>query len=190
MAAASQGYRPVLLWNAVPAPYGTRATHDLWPAIYALADQTPALAALRLPLDAPAAFILDRDRQTGNGFGPEPGVFDNRSVSLVTDFPSAVFLKGAGVERAVLLQEASSWIQEDLQHTLLRWQEAGIRIELAVVQAALNPGATPLADVHEVRIQRPAWYRHIWQRALAAVGLRRHVLGGFGGLIPIPGQGG
>jgi len=41
-----------------------------------------------------------------------------------------------------------------------------------------------------VEIQKPSRFRSAMYRMLAMVGLRRNSAGGFGAIVPIPGQGG
>jgi hypothetical protein len=179
---ARLGYRPVPLYNAVPGPAGAVVVCDLDPVVTALWDVTPELDRLNLPYDAPPAFLLDADRRHGTGRSPQPGMFDNRSVSLPTDFPSANVLIASGIRRVVLIQSDVD-PPEDLAHTLLRWQQAGIAIE------AVSP-LTPAADPVAITVRRPPMYRLLWQRMLATIGLRRSPLGGFGGVLPIPSSGG
>jgi hypothetical protein len=182
---AQLGYRPVPLYNACPSPDTAAAPGltivDMEPIMAALAGGTERLSRLMLPPTAPPAFLLDDRRRYGSTVAPAPGVFDNRSVSLPTDFPSASRLLAHGIRRVVLVQERSTDPQEDLAHTLVRWQEAGMEI-LAVNLSTPDPARS-------ITVQRPAMYRRIWQRVLATMGLRRNPLGGFGGLLPEPSTG-
>lgn len=186
---AAKGYRPVPLFNAIPFGRGSGllsgdAVCDLWPVVAAIAAATPAIAAARLPAVAPPAFLLDADRRTGTGRSPAPGMYDNRSVSLPTDFPSANLLLSRGVTSALLVQARDLEPQPDLAHTLLRWQQAGI--EIRAVMVAGDAASAPVA----ITVSRPRWYRMAWQRLLATAGLRRSPLGGFGGLLPLASAGG
>ena len=72
----------------------------------------------------------------------EPPAFDNRSVSLPTDFPSANLLLSYGVRRVVLVQATDGQPQADLAHTLLRWQQAGIDMMRSAVDAATRRSRT------------------------------------------------
>jgi len=123
---------------------------------------------------------LDANRR-GEGISVMPGRFDNRSVSFTTDFPSALFLINHGIHRALLVQRAGYQPQADLAHTLRRWQEGGIQLEMKMLDLPAPP--QPL-DVH-----KPSAFGLVWQRALAMIGLRRHGLGGFGGFVPQPSSG-
>jgi len=182
---AEQGYRPVPLYNAIPMPI-TTPEHELFPPRAAV-EVNPIVAALwygrerlgqrPLPADAPPAFLLDWDR-SGGGHKPSPGSFDNRSVSFTTDFPSANFLLAHGVHRVIVAQPWGIEPKADLAHTLLRWQEAGVTIELKRLD---EPGAPVPCEV-----PKPSWFGWAWQRALAAVGLSRGRGGGFGDWVPEP----
>ena len=150
---------------------------DVWPTVAALVAGAARLRAAAVPADAPPAFLLDADRRVGR-VAVTPGVFDNRSVSLPTDFPSAGRLGAGGVRRAILVQAAGVVPSPDLAHTLRRWQEGGID-----VRAADGPRLVPVA------VARPGGFRSMWHALLATAGLRPHPLGGFGGVLPVPSAG-
>jgi hypothetical protein len=185
---ARLGYRPVPLFNAVPPPAPqppdsprAAAVVDVASIMAALVAGAEGLATLHLPVDAPPAFLLDANRRTGGAtvVRLEPGEFDNRSVSLTTDFPSGNLLRSRGIERAIVLQVTASQPQADLCHTLLAWQSGGgIRIEIQPADSTAPP--------QPATIRRPPWFGMLWQRFLATLGLRRHPLGGFGGVLPTP----
>lgn len=187
---ASRGFRPVPLYNAVPLPVLSTGTRSMGPVAVdlrgvakALDEGATVLAATTLPWDAPPAFLLDARRRAGDVTARiGPGTFDNRSVSLPSDFPSANALLAAGVTRVVVVVVMYTLTEQipqpDLAHTLRRWQDAGIRIELF----RLGADATP----RPIEVPRPRWYRHAWHGLLVRLGLRPHLLGGFGGFIPIP----
>jgi hypothetical protein len=132
----------------------------------------------RLSPQAPPAFLLD-SRRRGIGLTFRPGDFDNRSISLPTDFPSANFMLANRVRDAIVLQELEGTPQQDVSHTLRRWQEAGIGILTS------TPGGPSLTVV----VQRPPRFRHIWYGLLARMGLRQNPLGGYGGFLPVPSAG-
>jgi hypothetical protein len=192
-ALAHQGYRPVPLFNAVPGPLEHEAG-ALQPLVdmYGIAQALQAASArLAVPLSAlpaasPPAFVLDANRRIGRA--PQPGAFDNRSVSLPTDFPSAALLQSRGIARVLLVIEAAHILstagqpETDLAHTLLRWQEAGLHIESCGVDENLELRSSP----DRITVERPRWFRALWHNALSIVGLRRNPLGGFGGTLPIP----
>jgi hypothetical protein len=186
--ANERGYRPVPLYNAVPAPFHadtlamyTKAgvaidMHDILESLRAWADE---LAALHLPPEAPPAFILDA-RRRGAGWSPTPGHFDNRSVSLPTDFPSATFLQSRGVRNALLIQPVGlGQAQPDLAHTLRRWQDGTVDLSLYEIDA-------PQRFVRPLDVPKPSWFGHVWHNVLVLAGLRRNAMGGFGGFLPVP----
>jgi hypothetical protein len=198
MAFARKGWRPVPLYNAIPggtpggvpmvsssAQFGavpvlrdTSALVDVQPIVSALRRATRALADLPLSPERPPVFLLDANRRDGVA---TPGRFDNLSISLPTDFPSAVFLRSRGIERVVLLQRLGLEPQEDLAHTLLSWQQGGVAILVKELERDGEPQA--------VEVKPPSRFRSLWYRALATMGLKRAPLGGFGGTIPIPSAG-
>ncbi|MGD0769171.1 MAG: hypothetical protein ABSB42_13380 [Tepidisphaeraceae bacterium] len=178
IALARLGYRPVPLYNAVP---GVMEFVDVGSIQRALSDRAATLASLKLPYEARPAFMLDTSRR-GAGIVGEPGQFDNRSMCFPTDFPSAAFLAQYGIATVLLMAQADRNPQADMSHTLLRWQQAGIKI----FSLALDDKEPPrLIDVHP-----PSRFRALWYGWLATIGLKRNPLGGFGGRIPFPGQGG
>jgi hypothetical protein len=178
---AHAGYQPVPLYNAVPGPSAGSEVVDVRPILGALAAAAPVMRTLFIVPDAPPAFLLDANRSHGTA-DPSPGRFDNRSVSLLTDFPSASFLQAHGIARVLLVRDQSPVLPPDLAHTLLRYEQAGILITAMSLETG-NPPAP-------IRIRRPPWFRWSFQRFLATLGLRRHPLGGFGGTLPEPGSGG
>jgi len=190
IALATMGYRPVPLYNAIPLPYGQRlldplsnvsvAAVDLLPILSALRTGAAPLAQLNLPADAPPAFLLDANRRGTRKMIPDE--FDNRSVSFTTDFPSGTFLYAQGIRQIILLQKATLEPQADLAHTLRRWQDAGLALRRARLDVA--------EPAQPFEIPKPLWYRAMFQRALAGLGLRRARGGGFGAWVPNSSAGG
>jgi hypothetical protein len=142
---AALGWRPVPLFNALPAPVidsraeeslaapkETRApvAVDIFPLIASIRDATPALNDLHLPPTAPPAFLLDARRGAPN-WTPRFDTFDNRSISFPTDFPSPTKLREHGITRVLLIQQTTA-PQSDLAHTLRQWQEDNLPIELLI----------------------------------------------------------
>lgn len=182
---ARLGYRPVPLYNALPGsrgPLGSKQVIDYSGVAAALERAARELVHFALPDDAPPAFVLDARRRGTTTLPPVPGDFDNRSVSLPTDFPSGHLLVSRGIRRALLVQVEGGQPQVDLAHTLLRWQEAGIEIWSTSPEATATP--------KQITVSRPSMFRLAWQRALATLRLRKAPLGGFGGVIPIHSEGG
>lgn len=198
---AQCGYRPIPLYNSCPpsaaSPVHRRhaipsaqmlfaarmAAIDVDPILDAIATASCPLREANLPPTAPPAFLLDSQRRTGDStYHALPGTFDNRSISLPTDFPSSHLLFASGIRRAILLQQSSVEPQVDLSHTLLRWQQAGIAIESLALDS--SPHIPQLIEV-----RRPPLFRRAWYAFTARLGLRPHPLGGFGGTLPIPSAG-
>lgn len=190
LALAAQGYRPVPLYNAVPLPFDEKqndpltgqyvAAVNVLPIINALKRGAATLAALKLPPDAPPVFLLDANRR---GFRVmETEEFDNRSASFTTDFPSANCFASRGIKRFILVQRGTLAPQPDLAHSLRRWQDADFVLERKDID---DP-----APLDRFEVDRPAWYRTMFQRALLRMGLRRASGGGFGAWVPEGGSGG
>jgi hypothetical protein len=131
-------------------------------------------------MDAPPAFLLD-SRRMSPAQPVRPGMFDNRWKVFPQDFPAGHFLQSHRIGRILLIQRHSGQPQEDLAHVLRRWQDAGLAIQQKDVTNALPP--------RDITVGRPAWYRAMWYRVLAMLGLQRGRPGGFGGIIPEPSKG-
>ena len=195
-----QRYRPIPLYNSCPPPKSwalsaavpnfmvgpssgdpvRRTAVDVVPIIEAIVAMTPVLKTANLPVNAPPAFLLDDRRRTVQpGYVRAPGAFDNRSVSLPTDFPSANFLLSRGIRKIVLITQNQTEPETDLSHTLLRWQRAGISIA-GVTMARASGVAIP----QPLTIRRPPFFRIAWYALMARLGLRPNLLGGFGGVLP------
>lgn len=175
---AAAGYRPVPLFNT---SHSRQSVVNVLPALLLLRPVAEAL--LRTPLrdEAPPAFLIDAGRNPSTA-RPRPRDYDNRWVVFPQDFPSANFLRAAGIDEVVLVSLATA-PAEDLAHVLLRWQTGGLRIAL------LNPdAASPRAE--PITVRRPSRFRQVWARALVMAGLRRNAAGGFGGIVPDPSSSG
>jgi hypothetical protein len=177
LALAARGYRPVPLFNACCSH---SAVVPMEPILDLIARAAPYLAGLFLPDDAPPAFLLDADRLRGTNT-PRPGLFDNRWLVFPQDFPSANFLRSHAIDAVLLVQAPTDQPQSDLAHVLLRWQQAGLSLRVAAPAA----GAAP----QPLQVRRPRLFGWMWQRALAALGLRRNSAGGFGAIVPQPSSG-
>ncbi len=188
LALAARGWRPVPLYNSAASGGEARWASQGMGSFGVCIDVAPLMAGLwrgakilrdlRWKPTAPPLFLLDADRRTGR-LAPAAGIFDNRWVSLPTDFPSARMLRERGISRALLLSTSGA-VAADLAHTLLRWQEAGIDISAAAAGAAAAP----------VILRKPRWYRSLWHGLLEAAGFRRSWLGGFGARLSDSGSGG
>ena len=179
---ASRGHRPVPLYNACAAGAGEPEVVPVRPILDALVAGAGALQQGSIAPDAPPVFLLDADRRGVGRPAPTAGQFDNRSVSLPTDFPSAAFLASQSVRRVLLVQSTTLVPQPDLAHTLRRYQRAGLELTSMALLETSRPPA-PL------RVPRPPLFGFAFQRFLALVGLRRNPLGGFGGTLAQPSSG-
>ncbi|HEX4124071.1 MAG TPA: hypothetical protein VHY37_05030 [Tepidisphaeraceae bacterium] len=184
---ASLGYRPVPLYSAAPwprraplAPYGgtSAALVDVASILDALVAGAAQLASAHLPPGAPPAFMLDANRQVG-ARPAGPGDFDNRSISLPTDFPSAAMLARHGIGRALLLQSHGLKPPADLIHTLGRWTGNGIEMLCRPLDATGEPEA--------IRVKPPGPIARFFHGLFATAGFRRNSLGGFGGIVSAAG---
>lgn len=185
-----RGFRPVPLFNAAPG-VSAHAVDGPGPAM--LVDVAELVQAVRcasvrleqrlpaLPTDAPPIFLLHSERR--RAARPRAGDFDNLSVSLPTDFPSARFLQEHGVTQVLLVLDGTA-PEIDLAHTLLRWQQAGLAIRACSVDAELR-ATSPQTIV----VQKPSWFGALFHNALSLVGLHRNPLGGFGDVVPRPSSG-
>jgi len=152
---AGLGYRPVPLYNALPFSIGDKlstpssrptTTVHVEPILAALVRETVNLAKLQLPTNSPPAFLLDADRRLART-DIRPGVFDNRSVCVTTDFPSASFLRENGIYRVVVVQESTKFAP-DLLSTLVAWQQGGIEIQRKVYRNSEPLNGSPLRKHH------------------------------------------
>jgi len=186
---AKMGYRPVPLYNAVPLPLVIPdvpirvniSEVDVLPILSALVSKAPALESINVPPDAPPAFLLDFNRH-GSGMPLKEGQFDNRSISMTTDFPSAIFFAAHGINRILLVQLDHIYYLQDLAHSLHRWQDGGLELYRVCLELPNQP--------QPFEVSKPIWYKLMFQRALASLGLHRRSAGGFGGWVPYTPSGG
>jgi hypothetical protein len=182
---AKDGYRPVPLYNTTSgrrqrvSPEKCVLT-DVGTIVQMLCTPLPEYVRNTIVGDNPPAFLLDSRRLQGDRkLGP--GLYDNRWMVFPQDFPSARFLRSRGITQAIVLQETLA-PAEDLTHVLLRWKQGGIGIYL---QDADEASSLQLAE-----LRRPSRFRWALYRTLALLGLRRNSAGGFGSIVPIPGESG
>src|SRR5262249_26438882 len=178
-----KGLRPVPLYNALASPIGyVHSPDDERGPIVARVDVVPIVAALWHMASeiknlspqpaAPPAFLLDWSRFKGTATS-SMGDFDNRSISFPTDFPSANLLLSRNFHRVILVQQGGTQPQEDVAHTLRRWQAAAIRIE----RKTLNTPVPPSLCV----VEKPSQFRGMFYQILARLGFfTSNPLGGFG----------
>jgi hypothetical protein len=179
LAVARRGMRPVPVIDGSPfpsedwcdSPGAFKVAVEMGELSNELRRGAELLAGQHIAPDAPPAFLLDANRDNG-GVPPAREMFDNRWKTFPQDYPSARLLNERGIRRVIVIQEKVGEPREDLQHVLLRWQEAGLEIYAQGVRERSDPRA--------MRVAKPSWYRASWYRAMAMTGLRRGVFGGFG----------
>lgn len=174
LALARDGWRPVPLFNATMGP---KAVVDVVPVLESLLAGAEALEGLSIRPHAPPAFLIDARRLQG---APRPGTYDNRSIVLPQDFPSATMLISRGIRTVVLLRDDSGKPRQDLSHVLLRWQQAGLELRAEHVNG----------DAERLVVAPPSLFRRAWYRMVALLGLRRSNVGGFGARVPEASSGG
>ena len=171
LALAQIGYRPVPLYNGTNAPKHKTATVDSSGIAFALVEGAKILESLKLPSDAPPAFLLDFNRMTPSSL--LPGKFDNRWYIFPQDMPSATFLTGNNISKIIV---RTNRIEDDLSHILCRYQKQGIKIYVSYPK---NEN-----EILEINISEPSKFKSLWYRFTTMIGLRRNFAGGFGGIIP------
>jgi hypothetical protein len=191
LAVLKLGFRPVPVIDGSPGPAGasnligagpSHSTVDMRGLLRALCQGAEELREYTLAAEAPPAFLLDAGRME-NAAADLETAYDNRWKAFPQDFPSGRFLLDQRIRRVVLLHgRYLKQPQDDLAHVLLRWQESGIVIES---KFAWNEAAPEPITVH-----RPSWFRVVWYRAIAMLGLRRSDTGGFGDFLRSIGGGG
>ena len=182
------GFRPVPVIDGSPGPVDIELaaglnqarvssrpaiTVDMSGLLRALCHAAGQLRSTDLAKEAPPAFLLDSKRMETVTTELE-SAYDNRWMAFPQDFPAGRFLVDHGIRKIVMVHDRfSKQPQDDLAHVLLRWQEKGIVIESKSTRTREDP--VP------IEVFRPDRYRAAWYRAIAALRLRRHDAGGFGG---------
>jgi hypothetical protein len=180
---AERGIRPIPLYNALPAPVSASASTQMEAIVYVgpiIASLLRGAAFLKekdLSPTALPAFLLDSNRHNSPPAGIAP-YFDNRSISFPSDFPSAAYLRSAGISRVILVRRDRSVAQPDLAATLRRWQDGGLQIQ----SKRLDDDAGPAPYF----VKRPSRLLGVWL-TVKAFFLRSE--SGFG-LSVAPGSGG
>ena len=185
---AHKGYRPIPLYNALPKPdlpdspelLRTIFSSQLISTTQAVVDVKPLISALRLATDelrnvtisanAPPVFLLD-SRRKGVGQPVRVGMFDNRSVTSMSDFPSAEYLKDHGVRTVVAIQEVRE-PEFDLGVVLRQWEVGGLKIAYQIAGLEWEPRPLPLP--------KPSLLRNLWFWLRNTSTLHRNDGGGFG----------
>jgi hypothetical protein len=181
---AFAGYRPIPLYNATPAPsahswlYFSNAIVEVRPILIELIAIARELSRISIRPDAPPAFLLNYNRRQGRE--PGEGDFDNRSVSFPTDFPSGNMLLSRNIGQAYVIKREDGVVQADLEHILRNWQAAGVQL---FVKSNTSSPPRPL------EVPPVSRFHALLDRFNAMLGLRRNLLGGFGGVLPAAGSG-
>jgi len=175
---AEFGFQPVPLFNATHG--NCSAGNQAVPVgeIYAaLKAGAPRIAGLHFATRAAPVFLLDC-RRLGRG-APRPGMYDNRSVLLPQDVPSARRLKAAGI-RSITLIQAPGAVAKDLTHLLYAWQQGGLHL--------LRNEPFSTAPPESFHLRKPLGFGSMLHDLMVRAGLRRSSQGGFGGTVPLPQQ--
>jgi hypothetical protein len=175
LALADLGFRPVPLYTALPSD---QAVVPMFEVVRVLVAASAELVRLRLPPEAPPAFLLDA-RRFGPRYGARPGQFDNRSVALPADFPSGEMLARAGIRTVILIQRGEGPPSTDLELPLAVWEQSGLRL--------FTVSDSPPHAMLPLHVPKPGVFARIamwWERSL----LRRQRAGGFGRWIPSESQ--
>ncbi|MCL2671043.1 MAG: hypothetical protein FWF10_03290 [Clostridiales bacterium] len=173
LALARLGYRPVPLYNGVCEGGASMVVPNI-EIMQVLCGGAKIISAMPLRSDAPPAFLLDANRL--NGFGKQPGSYDNRWCVFPQDLPSAAFLRNSGIRNVIVRTNNR---HEDLTHILYRYQSEDISI-------FIHDGI----QQKPVQIHKPSRFKHLFYRVGVIMGLRRNAAGGFGAQVPEPGSGG
>jgi hypothetical protein len=179
MALARRGYRPIPLYNALPAPFdggrGHRIAVDVLPIVAQLMAATNTLRALPLAADAPPAFLLDANRRRARS-NLEVGDFDNRSVCFPTDFPSAERLRESGIQRVIVIERGDG-PDVDLARVLAAWEAGGNHAAAPRPCAGRRAGAAARAGATLVAVALVRGHGHARTAALVARRVRGHRAG-------------
>lgn len=168
-ALARHGFRPVPLYNAVPAPTGVPGIVDVRPIMEILVDAARLVQGL--PQGLPPAFLLDANRM-GPGRPLVPGAFDNRSICRASDFPSGDTLLRYGIRRVVLVRARPA---VDLDEIMIEWQRAGI--------APWSMDGTGETDAHPIVLRERLWLWRIGDFVRRGL-LSRRSDGSYGMMVP------
>lgn len=124
---AKIGYRPIPIYNGTNEQEGAMATSDNTSVEIALIKGAVELEKIKLPNDAPPAFLLDTNRMSR--YKMNVGIFDNSWDVYNQDMPTARYLVENGIEKIIV--RADKKIQKDLRKILYKYQAEGIKILFA-----------------------------------------------------------
>src|SRR6476469_1504853 len=190
LALAAVGYRPVPLFNACSLPTSLIETQQMGPEqirglmavdvdaiLSALVQGSDRLSKLSIAPNAPPVFLLDEQRQDLSQPLRE-GLFDNRSVVFMTDFPSATFLSTQGIQGVIVVRDHDLKSHSDLAYVLRTWQAAGIRLSYKLLADAATPQPLKLSSSFWVKVW--LWLLAVWSKFR----FYRQPTGSFGGFVP------
>jgi len=123
LALAMLGFRPIPLYNGTDEQQGSMALVDNHNIKNALIWGALELEKIKIPLDAPPAFLIDSNRT--HRFKMDVSVFDNSWDLYDQDMPSAEYFVNNGVDKIIVRGET---IQKDLNRILYKFQNKGITI--------------------------------------------------------------
>jgi hypothetical protein len=121
-------------------------TVDARAVLDALVRGATDLAALKLPDDAPPAFLLDSQRRAPGVFITER-MFDNRSVVFPSDFPSGAFLRAQGIHTARIVHDPSIQMGDDLRYALRYWPKENVAVKAVTPTGEVFPFTWPRAGI-------------------------------------------
>ncbi|HEX4997548.1 MAG TPA: hypothetical protein VFY29_04955 [Terriglobia bacterium] len=115
-----------------------RVAIDMYPIVQWLVQGAQLPVLKKLATEAPPAFLLD-SRRRGPGAPCQPGDFDNRSVSLPTDFPSANFMLANGIRDVIVIQQREGMRNRILRTRFDAGRKPALRSELQRPRGGRNP---------------------------------------------------
>lgn len=177
---AEDGYRPVPLYNGVPAEKvgSLKPIVETQGMIDGLLAGALYLDGLTIPANAPPAFLLDYDRAKASAESDD--LYDNRWSVDLADVPQASVLLAQGINRVVVWTRGE--LNEDLGPILAMYQAGGIALFLYRGGEFFEYGGEEAANHRPVRFRRRFFHR-FFRRPLAQRGRIScsYVAGGTGG---------
>lgn len=123
IALAGTGFRPIPLYNGTNEQEGAMPLVENHTIESALLGGACELEKIKIPANAPPAFLLDSNRT--HRYKMSASVFDNSWDIYDQDMPPADYLLQNGIRRIVVRGET---IQKDLARILYKFQKKGITI--------------------------------------------------------------
>jgi hypothetical protein len=147
-AGASNNFEPVFLFDNWPHPKGVVASHLTLASALTFDRALAKGAAARGAKEAPAMFVLDRNRLAT--YTDEANQFDNRYVAKV---PDAARLKAMGYKNVLYVVPSEGTVDlDDLNEDFVAYQQASIPVRIVAAPAfARDPAAKARAVAEEDR---------------------------------------